>query len=56
MTSSGRRSATRPGATCWISGQFAQAIAQLKAVGAEWDARLGRIKRIAERIEQTKNT
>jgi DNA-binding transcriptional ArsR family regulator len=37
-------------------GQFARAVAQLKAVGAAWDARLGRIKRIAEHIEQTKNT
>ena len=36
--------------------QFARAVAQLAAVGASWDARLQRIKRIAERIQQqTKN-
>ena len=32
--------------------QFARAVAQLRAVGASWDARLGRIKRLAEQIEQ----
>jgi predicted transcriptional regulator len=31
--------------------QFARAVAQLSAVGAAWDARLQRIKRIAERIQ-----
>jgi len=37
------------------SAQFARAVAQLAAVGATWDARLRRIKRIAEAIEQQKN-
>jgi len=32
--------------------QFARAVAQLSAVGATWDARLQRIKRIAEAIER----
>jgi DNA-binding transcriptional ArsR family regulator len=32
--------------------QLARAVAQLGAVGAAWDARLQRIKRIAETIEQ----
>ncbi|MFI5954921.1 ArsR/SmtB family transcription factor [Cryptosporangium sp. NPDC051539] len=32
--------------------QFARAVAQLTAVGATWDARLGRIKRLAERIQR----
>lgn len=32
--------------------QFARAVAQLSAVGAAWDARLSRIKTIAERIQQ----
>lgn len=32
--------------------QLARAVAQLSAVGASWDARLQRIKRIAERIQQ----
>ncbi len=36
--------------------QLARAVAQLSAVGAAWDARLQRIKRIAEAIQQTKNT
>ncbi len=31
--------------------QLARAVAQLTAVGTAWDARLSRIKRIAERIE-----
>lgn len=34
--------------------QLARAIAQLSAVGAAWDSRLQRIKRIAERIQRTK--
>jgi ArsR family transcriptional regulator, cadmium/lead-responsive transcriptional repressor len=33
--------------------QFARAVAQLNAVGEAWDARLRRIKRIAERIQRT---
>jgi DNA-binding transcriptional ArsR family regulator len=32
--------------------QLARAVAQLSAVGATWDARLQRIKRIAERIQR----
>ena len=32
--------------------QLARAVAQLTSVGAAWDARLQRIKRIAERIQQ----
>ena len=35
--------------------QFARAVAQLSAVGAAWDARLGRIKRIAEAIQRTQD-
>jgi DNA-binding transcriptional ArsR family regulator len=34
--------------------QLARAVAQLSAVGAAWDARLQRIKRIAERIQGSK--
>ncbi|NGY64936.1 helix-turn-helix transcriptional regulator [Lentzea sp. NEAU-D13] len=34
--------------------QLARAVAQLSAVGATWDARLQRIKRIAERIQREK--
>lgn len=34
--------------------QFARAVAQLSSVGAAWDARLQRIKRIAEAIQATK--
>ncbi|WP_248581756.1 metalloregulator ArsR/SmtB family transcription factor [Nocardioides sp. InS609-2] len=34
--------------------QFARAVAQLALVGATWDARLGRIKQIAEAIQRTK--
>ncbi|MFG2823277.1 ArsR/SmtB family transcription factor [Kitasatospora sp. NPDC048365] len=34
--------------------QLARAVAQLTAVGAAWDARLHRIKRIAEAIQQTR--
>ena len=33
--------------------QFARAVAQLTAVGSAWDARLQRIKRIAETIGRT---
>jgi ArsR family transcriptional regulator, cadmium/lead-responsive transcriptional repressor len=33
--------------------QFARAVAQLAEVGATWDARLRRIKRIAETIQKT---
>jgi len=32
--------------------QFARAVAQLNAVGASWDARLSRIKRMAETIQR----
>ena len=32
--------------------QFARAVAQLAAVGATWDARLRRIKQLAEAIER----
>jgi DNA-binding transcriptional ArsR family regulator len=32
--------------------QFARAVAQLSAVGATWDARLRRIKQIAEAIQR----
>ena len=35
--------------------QFARAVAQLAAVGNAWDARLRRIKRIAEAIERNKS-
>ena len=34
--------------------EFARAVAQLSAVSAAWDARLQRIKRIAERIQRSK--
>jgi predicted transcriptional regulator len=34
--------------------QLARAVAQLTAVGAEWDGRLERIKRIAESIQRKK--
>ncbi len=34
------------------SAQLARAVAQLSAVGATWDARLRRIKHIAEAIER----
>ena len=34
--------------------QLARAVAQLSTVGATWDARLRRIKRIAEAIEHTR--
>lgn len=36
--------------------QFARAVAQLNAVGSAWDGRLGRIKRIAERIQRAADT
>jgi predicted transcriptional regulator len=36
--------------------QLARAVAQLNAVGALWDARLRRIKKIAEAIQHAKNT
>ena len=36
--------------------QLARAVAQLSAVGATWDARLRRIKRIAEAIQRGKET
>jgi DNA-binding transcriptional ArsR family regulator len=36
--------------------QLAGAVAQLSAVGAEWDRRLGRIKRIAESIQRSKKS
>lgn len=35
--------------------QLARAVAQLSAVGATWDARLRRIKGIAEAIERNRN-
>ena len=35
--------------------QLARAVAQLSEVGATWDARLRRIKRIAEAIQRTTN-
>lgn len=34
--------------------QLARAVAQLSSVGATWDARLNRIKRIAETIQRSK--
>jgi predicted transcriptional regulator len=34
--------------------QLARAVAQLSSVGSAWDARLRRIKRIAEAIERTR--
>lgn len=36
--------------------QLARAVAQLAGVGAAWDARLRRIKTIAERIERRQGT
>jgi DNA-binding transcriptional ArsR family regulator len=35
--------------------QFARAVAQLASVGTAWDARLRRVKRIAETIQRTQN-
>jgi predicted transcriptional regulator len=36
--------------------QLVRAVAQLSAVGATWDARLRRIKRIAEQIQHSKQS
>jgi ArsR family transcriptional regulator, cadmium/lead-responsive transcriptional repressor len=36
-------------------GQFARAVAQLAAVGTAWDARLRRIKRIAEAVQRSQD-
>jgi len=36
--------------------QLARAVAQLSSVGATWDARLQRIKKIAEAIQRTKQS
>lgn len=36
--------------------QLARAVAQLSAVGATWDARLRRIKRIAEAIQRSQES
>ena len=36
--------------------QLARAVAQLHAVGTQWDARLRRIKRLAEAVERAQNT
>lgn len=36
--------------------QLARAVAQLSAVGATWDARLHRIKRIAEAIQRSQQS
>jgi predicted ArsR family transcriptional regulator len=35
--------------------QLARAVAQLTAVGEAWDARLDRIKRIAERVQRSQD-
>ncbi len=35
------------------AAQLARAVAQLSSVGATWDARLQRIKRIAEAVQRT---
>jgi DNA-binding transcriptional ArsR family regulator len=35
--------------------QLARAVAQLSSVGSAWDARLNRIKRIAEAIQRTQD-
>ncbi|MBQ0895148.1 metalloregulator ArsR/SmtB family transcription factor [Micromonospora purpureochromogenes] len=35
--------------------QLARAVAQLSSVGAAWDGRLRRIKRIAEAVQRTKD-
>lgn len=41
----------------WVDDdQLARAAAQLASVGSEWDGRLRRIARIAERIEQEKRS
>jgi predicted transcriptional regulator len=36
--------------------QLARAVAQLNAVGATWDARLRRIKRLSEALQQAKSS
>jgi predicted transcriptional regulator len=36
--------------------QFARAVAQLNSVGSAWDARLQRIRRIAETIERSRQS
>lgn len=36
-------------------GQLARAVAQLSSVGSAWDARLQRIRKIAEAIERNKD-
>jgi predicted transcriptional regulator len=36
--------------------QLARAVAQLTSVGATWDARMSRIKSLAEKIQQAKGT
>jgi DNA-binding transcriptional ArsR family regulator len=36
--------------------QLARAVAQLSSVGAGWDARLRRIKRIAEAVQRSQDT
>ncbi|WP_053207519.1 ArsR/SmtB family transcription factor [Jiangella muralis] len=36
--------------------QLARAVAQLTSVGATWDARLGRIKRISEEIQRRRQS
>jgi len=38
------------------NAQLARAVAQLAAVGATWDARLRRIKQIAEAVERTESS
>jgi len=40
---------------CVDETQLARAVAQLTSVGSAWDARLQRIKRIAESIQRTKS-
>jgi len=37
------------------AAQLARAVAQLSSVGATWDARLNRIKRIAEAIQRSQD-
>ena len=49
-TSSGREKRYRVD-----DAQLARAVAQLSAVGSAWDARLQRIKRIAERIQRSED-
>ena len=55
-TGSGWSTSRPPGGRCRYQvdeAQLARAVAQLAAVGATWDARLRRIKRIAEAIQRT---